>query len=114
RGRPVVVDQLCPTVVQRVLAEVDRRLIPSLTHRLVTSFHCTPRAFSLDYNAHLGASFGLEPVASKCGPFRPRMRDEVIVNFYRIGATIRPGGGLPEVLAGAGAVAEMMLEDLSR
>lgn len=115
RGRlPVDWEQLGPTVEQRVLAEIERRLIPDLTDRLVTCFHYTPRDFTLDFNAHLGAAFGLEPVASQCGPFRPRMRDEVIVNFYRVGATIRPGGGLPEVLAGAGAVAEMMLEDLSR
>ena len=111
---PVDWEQLGPFLEQRVLAEVERRLIPDIGDRMVTCFHYTPRDYTLDLNAHLGSAFGFDPTWSQCGAFRPRMRDEVIGNLFRVGATIRPGGGLPDVLAGAGAVAEMMLEDLSR
>ena len=107
-------EQVGPMLEQRVLAEVERRLIPDLSDRILRKFHYTPRDFALDFNAHLGSAFGLEPIPAQSGWFRPRDRDEVIGNLYLTGAATRPGGGLRGVLDGARATAARMVADLVR
>lgn len=107
-------EQVGPMLEQRVLAEIERRLIPDLPDRIVTRFHYAPRDFALDFNAHLGSAFGLEPVPVQSGWLRLRDRDEVIGNLYLVGSSTRPGGGIPGVLDGAKATARRMLEDLAR
>lgn len=107
-------EQVGPVLERRVLAEVERRLIPDLADRIVTTFHYTPRDFALDLNAHVGSAFGLEPIPSQSLWFRPHNRDDVIANLYLVGAGTHPGAGLPGVVAGAQATAGLMLEDLTR
>lgn len=107
-------EQVGPMLEKRVLAEIERRLIPDLSDRIVTRFHYAPRDFALDFNAYLGSAFGLEPVPVQSGWLRPRDRDEVIGNLYLVGASTRPGGGIPGVLDGARATAARMVEDLVR
>src|SRR5690349_23892661 len=46
-------EQVGPLLEQRILAEVERRLIPDLSDRIVTKFHYAPRDFALDLNAWL-------------------------------------------------------------
>lgn len=103
-----------PMLEARVLAEIERRLIPDLSDRIVTKFHRTPSDFARDFNAHLGSAFGLEPVAAQSAWLRPHNRDDVIPNLYFVGAGTHPGAGIPGVLAGAGITAALMLEDLAR
>ncbi len=106
-------EQVGPVLAKRILDEVGRRLIPDIHDRIVTRFHYTPRDFALDLNAHLGGAFGLEPVLTQSAYFRPHNRDEVIGNFYLVGAGTQPGAGIPGVIAGAKATAGLMLEDLA-
>jgi phytoene desaturase len=106
--------QLGPMLEQRVLDEVARRLIPDLHDRMVTKFHYTPRDFALDFNAHLGSPFSLEPIPSQSGYFRPHNRDDVIGNLYLVGAGTHAGAGIPGTIAGARVTAGLMLEDLAR
>jgi phytoene desaturase len=106
--------QLGPVLEKRILDEVARRLIPDLHDRLVTKFHYAPRDFALDLNAHLGSAFSLEPILGQSAWLRPHNRDEVIGNFYLVGAGTHPGAGIPGVVAGARATAALMLEDLAR
>lgn len=104
--------QIGPMLEQRVLAEVERRLIPDLSDRIVTKFHYTPRNFAADLNAHLGSAFSLEPTLTQSAWFRGHNRDDVISNFYLVGAGTHPGAGIPGVVAGAKLTAGLMLEDL--
>jgi phytoene desaturase len=67
---PVDWEQVGPLLEQRVLAEVERRLIPDLADRIVTKFHYAPRDFALDLNAHLGSAFSLEPLLTQSAWFR--------------------------------------------
>jgi phytoene desaturase len=106
--------ELGPVLERRVLDEVARRLIPDLADRLVTKFHYGPRDFAADFNAHLGSAFSLEPIPSQSAFFRPHNRDDVIGNFYLVGAGTHPGAGIPGVVASARATAGLMLEDLAR
>ena len=107
-------EQVGPLLEQRVLAEVERRLIPDLSDRIVTKFHYAPRDFALDLSAHLGSAFSLEPTLRQTAFFRARNRDDVIHNLDLVGAGTHPGAGIPGVVAGAKVTAGLMLKDLSR
>jgi len=104
--------QVGPMMEKRVLDEIGRRMIPDIHDRIVTSFHCSPRDFANDLNAHLGSAFGLEPLLSQSGWLRTHNRDDVIENLYFVGAGTHPGAGIPGVLAGAKVTAGLMLKDL--
>ncbi|MEL1251265.1 phytoene desaturase [Aurantiacibacter gilvus] len=110
---PVDWDQVGPELEKRVLDEVGRRLIPDIHDRIVTSFHYTPKDFGHDLNAHLGSAFSLEPVLTQSAWFRGHNRDDVIDNFYLVGAGTHPGAGIPGVVGSAKATAGLMIGDLS-
>lgn len=105
-------DVVGPQLEKRILDEVGRRLIPDIHDRLVTSFHYTPTDFSHDLNAHLGSAFSLEPVLTQSAWFRGHNRDDVIGNFYLVGAGTHPGAGIPGVVGSAKATAGLMIADL--
>ena len=102
-----------PMLEKRILDEVGRRLIPDIHDRIVTKFHYAPRDFALDLNAHVGSAFSLEPLLTQSAFFRGHNRDDVIRNFYLVGAGTHPGAGIPGVVGSAKATAGLMLEDLS-
>ena len=95
------------------LDELERRLIPGLHDRIVTKFHYAPSDFATDLNAHMGIAFSLEPVLTQSAYFRGHNRDDVLDNFYLVGAGTRPGAGIPGVVGSAKATAGLMLEDLA-
>lgn len=104
--------QMGPVLEKRILDEIGRRLIPDIHDRIVTKFHYTPRDFATDLNAHVGSAFSLEPVLTQSAFFRGHNRDDVIKNFYLVGAGTHPGAGIPGVVGSAKATAGLMLEDL--
>jgi phytoene desaturase len=97
-----------PKLEKRILDEVGRRLIPGIHEKVVTKFSYAPSDFATDLNAHLGSAFSLEPVLTQSAFFRGHNRDDVIGNFYLVGA------GIPGVVGSAKATAGLMLEDLAR
>ena len=105
-------EQIGPVLDKRILDEVGRRLIPDIHDRIITKFHYAPRDFALDLNAHLGSAFSLEPILTQSAFFRGHNRDDVIRNFYLVGAGTHPGAGIPGVVGSAKATAGLMLEDL--
>jgi phytoene desaturase len=107
-------EQVGPLLEQRVLAEVERRLIPDLSDRIVTKFHYAPRDFALDLSAYVGSAFSLEPLLTQSAYFRGHNRDDVLHNFYLVGAGTHPGAGIPGVVASAKATAGLMLKELTR
>jgi phytoene desaturase len=106
--------QVGPLLEQRVLAEVERRLIPDLSDRIVTKFHYAPRDFALDLNAYRGSAFSLEPLLTQSAYFRGHNRDKVLHYLYLVGAGTHPGAGIPGVVASAKATAGLMLEELTK
>lgn len=107
-------EQVGPLLESRILAEVERRLIPDLSDRIVTRFHYAPRDFALDLSAHMGSAFSLEPLLTQSAYFRGHNRDDVLHNFYLVGAGTHPGAGIPGVVGSAKATAGLMLEELAR
>ena len=92
-----------PAIVRRRLALA--RLIPDIHDRIVTSFHYTPKDFSIDLSAHQGSAFSLEPLLTQSAYFRAHNRDDAIKNFYLVGAGTHPGAGIPGVVGSAKATA---------
>ena len=103
-------DEVGPVLEDRILAEIERRLIPGLRERIVTKFSYAPPDFANDLRSHLGAGFSLEPVLTQSAWFRVHNRDEAISNLYFVGAGTHPGAGIPGVVGSAKATAALMLE----
>ena len=109
---PVDWDAVGPLLKERILDEVERRLIPDIRERIMTSFHYAPADFGRDLNAHLGSAFSLEPLLTQSAWFRVHNRDDKIPNLYFVGAGTHPGAGIPGVVGSAKATARLMLDDL--
>ena len=105
-------EEMGPVLEKRILDEVERRLIPDLHARIKTKFHYAPRDFAQDLNAHQGSAFSLEPLLTQSAYFRGHNRDDVLDNFYLVGAGTHPGAGIPGVVGSAKATAGLMVEDL--
>jgi phytoene desaturase len=106
---PIDWDVEGPKYAERILDEIEKRLIPGLRERIVTQFHYTPKDFGRDLSAHLGSAFSLEPVLTQSAWFRTHNRDDVIPNLYFVGAGTHPGAGIPGVVGSAKATAALML-----
>lgn len=102
-----------PLYAERILDIVAARLIPDLKDRIVTSFHYAPSDFATDLGAHLGSAFSLEPLLTQSAWFRVHNRDDVLSNFYFVGAGTHPGAGIPGVVGSAKATAGLMIDDLA-
>lgn len=109
---PVDWDQVGPVLAERILDEIERRLIPDIRSRITTRFHYTPKDFAQDLGAWRGSAFSLEPLLTQSAWFRAHNRDDVISNLYFVGAGTHPGAGIPGVVGSARATAELMLEDM--
>ena len=110
---PIDWDRFAPVYAERILDEIQHRLIPDIRSRIVTQFHYAPPDFRRDLSAHLGSAFSLEPLLTQSAWFRPHNRDDVIPNLYLVGAGTHPGAGIPGVVGSAKATAALMLEDLA-
>jgi phytoene desaturase len=103
-------DEIGPILEDRILAEIERRMIPGLRERIVTKFSYAPSDFANDLRSHLGAGFSLEPILTQSAWFRVHNRDEAISNLFFVGAGTHPGAGIPGVVGSAKATAALMLE----
>ncbi|MBN8819255.1 MAG: phytoene desaturase [Sphingomonas sp.] len=110
---PVNWDEVGPIMTDRILAEIEKRLIPDIKSRIKVQFSYAPPDFVHDLNAHMGSAFSLEPLLTQSAWFRTHNRDDVISNLYFTGAGTHPGAGIPGVVGSARATAALMLEDLA-
>jgi phytoene desaturase len=106
-------DAVAPAYAERILAYLDKRLLPGLGESIAVKSWFTPIDFKRELNAHLGSAFSLEPVLWQSAYFRTHNRDDVLGNLYFVGAGTHPGAGIPGVVGSAKATAKLMLEDLA-
>jgi phytoene desaturase len=100
-----------PRYRDRILAYLERRVLPGLREDLATTRIFTPEDFKTELNAHHGSAFSLEPVLTQSAWFRPHNRDDRIAGLYIVGAGTHPGAGVPGVVGSAKATAGIMLAD---
>lgn len=102
-----------PKLAQRIVALLERRLIPGLADKIIVSRSYAPTDFARDLAAHHGSAFSLLPSLTQSAWFRTHNRDDRIENLYFVGAGTHPGAGIPGVVASAKATAGLMLERTS-
>jgi phytoene desaturase len=89
-----------PRYLDRVMAVLEERVLPSVNaHRVSTSW-ITPDDFQHDLRSADGAAFGPEPRLTQSAWFRHHNKSP-ITGLYFVGAGTHPGAGLPGVLNSA-------------
>ena len=97
-------------LASQVLADAEERGFPGLTAHTVWRKIRTP-ADAAKEGLFGGGCFGIAPVLSQSGVFRPQSKPYNIEGLYAAGASVHPGGGVPIVMQGAKlAVHELMKE----
>jgi len=86
---------------ERILGELDRRLLPGVASSVVTSLTLTPQEFEHDLRSVGGSAFGPEPVLTQSAYFRYHNVSEDVEGLFFVGAGTHPGGGVPGVLSSA-------------
>jgi len=93
-----------PRLRDRIVAALDRTMLPGLADTITAEFSMTPRDFGHDYLSVHGAGFSVAPLFRQSAWFRFHNRAEGIRNLYLVGAGTHPGAGLPGVLCSAKVV----------
>ena len=70
-----------------------------------------PIQWKEDFGLFRGSAFGLAHSLNQLSIFRARLRHPFLKNLYRVGASTRPGNGVPLVMIGARLTAEAVLSD---
>ncbi|MEO3943866.1 phytoene desaturase family protein [Gorillibacterium sp. CAU 1737] len=98
-------------LAERVLADAEKRGFEGLRDSLVWKKLRTP-ADALREGLYGGGSFGIAPVLTQSGVFRPQPKPYAIENLYAAGASVHPGGGIPIVMQGARLAVNQMLKEM--
>ncbi|HET6984500.1 MAG TPA: phytoene desaturase family protein [Myxococcaceae bacterium] len=95
----------------RVRAQVFRRLREEgldVERHIVVERRFTPDDWASRFSLEHGSAFGLGHQLFQVGPFRPPNQDPTVRNLFFVGASTRPGTGLPMVMLSAELVVERM------
>ena len=90
-----------PRLQARIVAALERTILPGLSDCITSDFYMTPENFRSDYLSAYGAGFSVAPLFRQSAWFRFHNRAEGIRNLYLVGAGTHPGAGLPGVLCSA-------------
>jgi len=90
-----------PRLQARIVAALERTILPGLGDCITSDFTMTPENFRSDYLSAHGAGFSVAPLFRQSAWFRFHNRAEGIRNLYLVGAGTHPGAGLPGVLCSA-------------
>jgi phytoene desaturase len=101
-------DEAGPEYFERILAHLERTLLPGLRNSLVTSFHLTPTYFRDTLRSTHGAGFGIEPRLTQSAYFRYHNQSPHVGGLYFVGAGTHPGAGVPGVLSTAKVLERIM------
>jgi phytoene desaturase len=97
-----------PRYAERILAALQRRVLPGLCENLVTQHFITPLEFQRDLSAYQGSAFSVAPTLTQSAWFRPHNEDPKIPGLYIVGAGTHPGAGLPGVINSAKATVSLI------
>ena len=93
---------------QKIQDFLAATVLPGLGEAVVSSRMLTPLDFETQLLAFRGAAFGLEPLISQTGYFRPHNKSEELDNLFLVGAGTHPGAGVPGVLSSARVLDEVV------
>ena len=93
---------------QKMLAMLEKELLPGLSAHLKTELSFTPLEFRDRYLSPHGAGFSIEPRILQSAWFRPHNVSEEVPGLYLVGAGTHPGAGLPGVVSSAEVLAKLV------
>jgi len=85
----------------RILAALEKTIVPDLRKHLVSKLIFTPLDFESRLDAHVGSAFQFEPILTQSAWFRPHNVSEDVRGLFLCGAGTHPGAGVPGVLSSA-------------
>ena len=97
---------------QRVLQAFKDAGVGELDGMIEHEVIISPPEWEEKYGLRYGAAFGLSHGLDQLSLFRPGNKDDVIQGLYFVGASTRPGNGVPLCFIGAKLTAERVLKDL--
>ena len=95
----------------RIVAALERTIMPELSTEITDDFWMTPEDFLNDYRSMHGAGFSIAPIFIQSAWFRYHNRDPHIPNLYFAAAGAHPGAGMPGVLCSAKVVERLIEEE---
>lgn len=102
-----------PAFKEKVYDLLERRAgVENIRGRILHETVKTPRDWRSDYNLEEGAAFGLGHGIFQVGYFRPPIASPSIGGMYFVGASTRPGTGVPLVVIGAELAAERIEREI--
>ncbi|MBV2359395.1 phytoene desaturase [Thalassococcus sp. CAU 1522] len=93
---------------EKMIAMLDRELLPGFADRITASETFTPVEFRDRYLSPFGSGFSIEPRILQSAWFRPHNVSEEIEGLYLTGAGTHPGAGLPGVVSSAEVLAQLV------
>lgn len=97
-----------PALQARIVAALEKTLLPGLSQTITAAFTMTPDDFSDRYLSVDGNGFSVEPHFLQSAWFRFHNQSEGVRNLYLVGAGTHPGAGIPGVLCSARIVADLV------
>lgn len=105
-------DDIAEALAGKVLRDAEKRGFPGLTASIVWRRLRTP-ADARKEGMYGGGSFGIAPMLSQSGVFRPQPKPYPLQGLYAAGASVHPGGGVPIVMQGARLAVQELIKEMS-
>ena len=96
----------------KILKELDNRVLPGLMDNLDFATSFTPKDFETVLQSEYGAFASLQPRLFQSGPFRPHNKSHKIEGLYFAGAGTQPGAGVPGVIPSGIITCDLIFKDL--
>ena len=103
-----------PKLRDRIVAALDKSLLPGIAEEITSDFYMTPEDFKSRYLTVDGTGFSIAPYFTQSAWFRFHNRAEGVRGLYLTGAGTHPGAGMPGVLCSAKVIEKLVPEPASR
>eukprot|EP01023_Acetabularia_acetabulum_P048605 TRINITY_DN5143_c0_g2_i8.p4 TRINITY_DN5143_c0_g2~~TRINITY_DN5143_c0_g2_i8.p4 ORF type:complete len:131 (-),score=37.18 TRINITY_DN5143_c0_g2_i8:237-629(-) len=94
-----------------ILKFMKKAGISDFEHHIVAETVRSPTQWRDMYGLQYGAAFGLSHGLGQLALFRPALRDENVKGLYFVGASARPGNGVPLCMLSGKLVVDRVMED---
>ncbi|MEK5035925.1 phytoene desaturase family protein [Paenibacillus sp. FSL R7-0302] len=105
-------EEIAGALADKVMADAEKRGFPGLAASVIWRRLRTP-ADAEQEGMYGGGSFGIAPLLSQSGVFRPQPKPYPLKGLYAAGASVHPGGGVPIVMQGAKLAVQEILKEMS-
>ncbi|MFA5088531.1 MAG: phytoene desaturase family protein [Candidatus Omnitrophota bacterium] len=98
-------------LARHIILDLSNRINFDISKNIIARRILTPRDWEEMLGLYQGSGLSLCHGLDQVGALRPRNKDEQLENFYYVGASTIPGGGLPMVVIGSKLTLERIQND---